>query len=271
MPALLGQLAIAGGIERRAILVRGIHPGGKLVCRHRPHVEMHVGKTVSAIVAAFAVERAGHIRAQIELRGHPVHRVDHAAQLRHEEGVQHAARCQGEMDRPARGNDELVDRGDVLGGVDEQPLPIQRHTLNFQRRLAGGERHGGIELMGADPCHAAQQHDGHRRHRPDDQLQPAGIFEIGQVFRPDVRCPEPPGEKQRRQDRRQDDDQHDGHGIDQDRLVGQADGAARVEHGQAAAAQREGREQGESPGAHGRTSDKQGRIVLFRKTEPKTY
>src|ERR1700719_1316836 len=49
--ALPGQGDVARGIERGPGGARGIDPGGKPLCRHRLHVEMHARKTVAAVVA----------------------------------------------------------------------------------------------------------------------------------------------------------------------------------------------------------------------------
>ena len=92
-------------------------------------------------------------------RRHAVHRVDHAAELRHEERVHHAGRGQGEANRRAGGDDELVDARDALVGVDEQPFPVQRDDLHFERRRRPMQRLRGIELVRADPGDAAEQHD----------------------------------------------------------------------------------------------------------------
>src|SRR4051812_11526056 len=80
--ALLGKLGIARGIESRARLARLLDPGVELIRWHRAHLEMHAGETIAAIVARLAEEGAGPIGLQVQLRPHPVHRVDHAAELR---------------------------------------------------------------------------------------------------------------------------------------------------------------------------------------------
>ena len=188
---------------------------------------------------------------QVQLRRHAVHRVDHAAELRDEERVHHARRGQGEVNRHAGGDHELVDAGDVLVRVDEQPLPIQRNALDLQRRRVRCQRLGRIELVRSDPGHAAQQHDHQQRDGPDDQLDAAGIGQIRQIGRPRVGGPEPPGEGQRRDDRRHHDGQHDRQRVDQDRLLGNPDGALRVEHGGLTGGQSDRRDDdGVAPGRH---------------------
>src|SRR5713226_499110 len=56
--ALPGQRGVARGIESWARVARVLDPGGELLRRHRPHVEMHVREAVAAIVARKAVEGA---------------------------------------------------------------------------------------------------------------------------------------------------------------------------------------------------------------------
>ena len=63
----------------------------------------------------------------------PRHGVDHAAHLRDEEDVPDGRRGQLEIDRRSRRDDELVDRGDALLGIDEQPFPIERDDLDVDR------------------------------------------------------------------------------------------------------------------------------------------
>src|SRR5712671_6868632 len=94
-----GQGRVAPGIEGWTGVARALDPGGELLRRHRVHVEMHVRETIAAIVARKAAEGAWCIRAQVQLRPHAVHRVDHAAELWDEEGVHHTPRGQGEVQR----------------------------------------------------------------------------------------------------------------------------------------------------------------------------
>ena len=167
----LASVGVACGIERRAACCAwSSTQAANCSGRHRVHVEMHVGEAVAAEVARQAVERAGRVGLQVQLRRHAVHRVDHAAELRDEERVHHAGRGQREMHRHAGRDHQLVDARDVLVGVDEQPFPIERDDLDLERRRLRCQRLGGIEVVRADPGHAAQQHDRQQRDRPDDQL-----------------------------------------------------------------------------------------------------
>jgi hypothetical protein len=51
---------------------------------------MHVREAVAAVMAGNAVKGARRVSLQVQLRRHSVHRVDHAAELRHEEGIHDA-------------------------------------------------------------------------------------------------------------------------------------------------------------------------------------
>ena len=145
------------------------------------------------------------------------------------------------MNRHAGRNHQLVDARDTLVRVDEEPLPIQRNDLDLERRRLRCQRPGGIQVMRADPGHAAQQHDHQDGNGPDDELEPAGIGEIRQIGRSCVGGSEPPGEGKGRGDRRDHDGEHDGERVDQDRLVGDPDHALRVEDGRLTCGQRDRR------------------------------
>src|SRR5271166_1626877 len=97
--ALPGEGDVARGVEGRADVAYALDPGGELVRWRRLHAEMHVREAIAAEVARLSEEGARRVRAQVQLRRHAVHRVDHAAELRDEERAHHARRRQGEMDR----------------------------------------------------------------------------------------------------------------------------------------------------------------------------
>src|ERR1700692_2249932 len=78
--ALLSQGSVASGMQSWAGVARDTNPSGKPFRRHRLHVEMHVRETIATVVARQSAERARHVRAQVQLRRHTVHRVDHAAE-----------------------------------------------------------------------------------------------------------------------------------------------------------------------------------------------
>ena len=82
----------------------------------------------------------GLIGLQAELRGHAGHRVNLAAELRHEEAVHDADRGQPEMHRRADGNDELIDGWRRPRRVDEQPFPIERDDLDLERLACSTQR-----------------------------------------------------------------------------------------------------------------------------------
>src|SRR5262249_17649739 len=123
---------------------------------------------------------------QVQLRRHAVHRVDHAAKLWDEEGVHHARRSQAEADRNPGGNDETVHAGEVLVGVDEQPFPVERYTLDVERLLFRRQRLRRIEIVRPDPGYASEEHDGQQWNGPGDELDLAGLNEARLVVSPRV-------------------------------------------------------------------------------------
>jgi hypothetical protein len=119
-----------------------------------------------------AVILARRVRLQIQVRLHAIHRGDHAAEARHEEMIHHARGRDGKVHRAPRGHDELVHRCHALRGIDEQPLPVERHDLHFEWLALRRQRARGIELVRSGPDHAAEEQDDQRGNRPHDQLDP---------------------------------------------------------------------------------------------------
>src|SRR3954447_12200716 len=110
-------------------------------------------------MAGAAIKVARPIGLEIKLRGHPVHRVDHAPELGHEERVHDAGGREGEMDRYCDGDDELIDAGQTVVGVDEEPFPVEGHDLDFEWPSLASQRPRGIKLMRTNPGNAAEKHD----------------------------------------------------------------------------------------------------------------
>jgi hypothetical protein len=186
-------------------------------------VEVHVGESVAAEMRREALECARCICSQIEPGGHAVHGVDHAAELRDEEHVHHACRGKLELQRHALGYGERIDRRNFLVGIDEQPFPIQGHRLNCQRLVGSFDGLCRVELMCADPRHAAEQDDGEGRDRPDHKLDPPRILPVWPVKCFCVGGPKPERKGKDRGDGRQHDRQHDPKRVDQDGLFGGPD------------------------------------------------
>ena len=185
----------------------------------------------------------------VEFGLHARHRVDHAGQGGHVEGVHHRRRSQLEADGPVHGRDQFVDGGDALFGVDEEPLPVHGHHLHFQGlhvagqralRVDSGQRAVGVELVGADPSDGAQRQDDEQRGAPDQQFElggvvPVGLVVVGRDLLPGG--PVPPGEQAGQGQHRHDDQQHQhGGGHDEVGLLAR-DVAVRVHHDQVTAAQ----------------------------------
>src|ERR1700677_834135 len=154
--ALRGQRGVARGIKSWAGGARGLDPGGELFRRHRMGVEMHGWEAVTAKVGRKAVECARGVRLQVQLRRHAVHGVDHAAELRDEEGVHHARRGQVEVNGYPGRQHKLVHARDTLVRVNEKPLPIQRDDLDVERWRFRCQRLRGVEGMRIDPAHATK-------------------------------------------------------------------------------------------------------------------
>ena len=137
----------------------------------------------------------------------------------------------------------MIDAGNALIREDEQPFPIERDDLNgdgFDRRADGLAR---VEVMRADPGHAANQDHRHRRDRPDEHLETAGIRKVGQVARALVGCAKPIGDSEGGEDCRNHDRQHDPERVEQNLPFGVGDGSLWIEHAFAAAAEHRGADQ----------------------------
>jgi hypothetical protein len=130
---------------------------GKCIWQYGTHGEFHAGKPVAAELRRLAIKLAGLVGRQVQLRDHSVHRGDHGAELRHKKHVHDGSRSQREVHRHSGGDDELVDAGNALFGVDEQPFPVERDDLHLGRFGRRGDRLEGIEFVRSDPGHAAKK------------------------------------------------------------------------------------------------------------------
>src|SRR5262245_57949089 len=170
-PARLCQLGVAGMVEGGSGAARVLKPGVEIASRHRLDDEPHVRKTVAAKHCRKAGIFARLVGEEVEMSDHAAHRVDLAAKLRHEERIHHRRRGEPKFDGRSGGDDQLIDGGDTVVGVDEQPFPIERHDVHAQRIGFAWDRCPRIELMGPNPNDPAQQDHGQRRDRPDDELE----------------------------------------------------------------------------------------------------
>src|SRR5208337_3748693 len=107
--ALFGELDIAFRRQRRSPGAYLAEPGVKVLRRLRLDLEMHVGESDAAYLSRKAAKGSGLMGGEVELRSHPVHGVDHAAELRDEERGHDAARGQRKADRRAGRDDQPVD------------------------------------------------------------------------------------------------------------------------------------------------------------------
>src|SRR5215472_945651 len=142
----LCQLGVAGLVEGGSGAARLLEPGIEIAGRYRLDDEPHLGKAVAAEICRNAGILAWLVREKVEVRGHAAHRVDLAPQLRHEERVHHRRRGESKFDGSPGRDDQLIDGGDAVIRVDEQPFPIERHDVHSQRVGVPGKRLARIEL-----------------------------------------------------------------------------------------------------------------------------
>src|SRR6516162_10192413 len=164
------QFGIGGKIECRSRASDLSDPAVEIAGRHCLGDEPHFGKAVAAEHCRKPGEFAGRVREQVQVGGHPSHRVDLAAELRHEKGIHHCRRSQTKTDRRRRRDDQLIDRRNTLMGIDEQPFPIECHNLDPERVDIRWDWRPRVELMGTDPDYPAQQDYNQRRDRPENEL-----------------------------------------------------------------------------------------------------
>src|SRR6516162_10003305 len=185
--ARLCQFGVAGIVESRPSAANLLEPSVEIGSGHRFGDEPHVRKTIAAEICRKTRILARVVGEKVQMRDHAAHRVDLAAELRHEERVHHRCRGEPKFDGRCDRDNQLIDSGDTLIGVDEQPFPIERHDVHAQRVGFPGNRRSRIELMRPDPNDTAQQDYGQRRDRPHDELhapfiglvQAAGSVRIG--------------------------------------------------------------------------------------------
>src|SRR5262249_44382744 len=111
--ARLRQLRVASLVEGRPAASHLLQPSVEIAGRHRPDHESHLGKTVAAEICRKARILAGRVREKVEARGHAAHRVNLAAELRHEERIHHRRRGEPKFDRRSDRDNQLIDGGDT--------------------------------------------------------------------------------------------------------------------------------------------------------------
>ncbi len=213
-------------------LALALHLGDPLVeavLAEPVELEVHPREARAAVIGREAVIGARLVDDGVELRLHAGHRVDLAGQRGDEERVHHAGRGDLEGDRHVHRRGELVDGGDALLGVEEQPLPIEGDHLD--REGLGARRNGaavgdpadrpvGIEDVGADPGQRAERDDDGQGGGPDHHLELGRMVPVGIVGGLLVRGAVAPGEQGGQSDHRHDDEQHQpGRGEDEIALL----------------------------------------------------
>src|SRR5262249_38761550 len=94
----LCQLGVTGIVEAGSGAARLIEPSVEIAGRHRFDNEPHPGKTVAAEICRKARILARLVSEEMEVRGHAAHRVDLAAELRHEERIHYRRRGEPKFD-----------------------------------------------------------------------------------------------------------------------------------------------------------------------------
>src|SRR4029077_7398098 len=96
--ARLCQFGIAGIVEAGSAAARLREPSIEIAGWHRLDDEPHPGKTVAAEICRKAGKFAGVVSEKVEMSDHAAHRVDLAAELRHEERIHHRRRGEPKFD-----------------------------------------------------------------------------------------------------------------------------------------------------------------------------
>ncbi len=130
----LGQIGVGLRVEHRPGRASSRHPFGELLVGNGIGLEDHVGKTIAAELRRESRVASRSVGLQLKMRRHSGHRVDLAAELRHEEAVHDAGRRKIQADRHTDRDDQTIDAGNALVGIDEQPFPIEETTCT----LSGG-------------------------------------------------------------------------------------------------------------------------------------
>ncbi|MCY1177153.1 hypothetical protein D9M73_174500 [compost metagenome] len=171
----------------------------------------------------------------MQLGLHARHRVDLATQRRDEERVHHGVRGNAEVDRGVRREHDLVDRGDALFRVDEQPLPIQRDHFDGHRLHVRFQWLVRVQSVGRLVGDVTQGNDDQHRNGPHRDLDLGGVVPFRGVGGAGVGRAVFPGEQEGHDDDRNHDQQHQQRcGDDQVSLV-QTDLALGIEQGHVAA------------------------------------
>src|SRR5207237_312362 len=92
------QGGVPGRVERSGAVCL-CDPLIEIAGQHGVHGEAHIGKAVAAVIGRDAGILARFVGEQVEMRLHAGHRVDLAAELRHEEGVHDGRRGKPELHR----------------------------------------------------------------------------------------------------------------------------------------------------------------------------
>ncbi|CDX18038.1 hypothetical protein MPLSOD_10449 [Mesorhizobium sp. SOD10] len=177
----------------------------------------HAGEAGAAVIGREAGIGARTVDDGVQLRLHARHGIDLPGKGGNVEGVHHRGRGDAEVDRLVDRRGELVDGGNAVIWIDEEPFPIERDDLDPERLMALRDRLSsldpidapvGIEQMRAEPSERAKAYDDEQRRRPDHQLQLGRMVPVGRVGRFRARLPVTPGKEYGQRHDGHDDEQH---------------------------------------------------------------
>ncbi len=221
----LGELLITVAIQLFGSLSDLFDPGLKLFGGNRMGLEMHIGVPQTAYLVVMTGIRARLISQEVQLGLHTTHGVHLAAQLRNEKGSHDGCRGEFKTERHLGRKSELVDRGDIVIRVDEEPLPVQGDGLNGNGLVRRGDGLIGIQRMGPGPGQIRQKDDDENGHRPHDQIDSAGITPFRHVRRSGIGSPVFAGEPESHDKDGDDDDGHEPDGRENEEFLRFPDGS----------------------------------------------
>ena len=229
--ARLGELLIGGGVQLGGRLPDLRDPGLKVLVGDGDRRKILIGEAGAAVLHVPAGEPARLIGQEVKPRLHARHGVNLAAQRRDHERVHHRVGGDLQTQRSSAREHQFVDNRDVLLGIEEQPLPILRHDLNFERARGRIDAFVGIEPVRVIPHQRADRDHDTRRHQPGQRVHPDGIAPVRVVDVVRVTRPVPPHKYEGHDEDRNHHDQHQAERGEQQVALDQGDRAFRVEHG----------------------------------------
>ena len=144
-----------------------------------------------------------------------------------------------EINRPVDRRRELIDRGDTIFGIDEQPFPVERHHIDLKWLRFGAaiaisgdtaKPTIGIKQMRSHPCQRAKRDNNEQRSRPDAKFEQGRMIPIRFIGGLVVGLAVFPGKKDDQRHDRHNNEQHQAGGKDQQITFLNRDIAGRIQH-----------------------------------------